>query len=282
MSDTFWSELDEKLGGNNPESPKQIWINRAEALRTALTESRREVEELKALRLCQNCKKIEPSSRAGACASCWFTRYERMKNTSEAENATLRQEVERLKAQWIDHTKPGLGASSALVDSLRRQVEEQAAKLAKTEQAEARAVELEARLPHYHNEKQCGVIAERIERAESSLAAMTKERDEADGWGEEWKRIATEKCDRIKEVIGQRDELSKRGEAWRAERDAALSRAEALEKALERTFHIMDDNYKWVSPDEEQGRVFRKIVEDGLPAFLAAALAAPSEPKEGA
>jgi hypothetical protein len=36
--------------------------------------------------------------------------------------------------------------------------------------------------------------------AQAALRAMTIDRDEADGWGEEWKRIATEKCDRMKEM----------------------------------------------------------------------------------
>ena len=90
--------------------------------RAALTESRREVEELKVLRLCQNCKKVEPSNRAGACASCWFTRYERLKNASE-------QEVKR-EREYSTETHARFQAQDDQITSLRRQVEEQAGKLA--------------------------------------------------------------------------------------------------------------------------------------------------------
>jgi hypothetical protein len=223
----------------------------AASLRTALTASRREVELLRGVYK-RECEK----NGTGVLV---------------AENATLRQEVERLKVKLANkHLNVSLNAEwAAEVDALRRQVEEQAASLGKVtrswEEQAAKLAEQDGRIDRLceSGEKdRMDLITERNARmiAESTLAAAQE---------------------RIKE-LSNLSPFIKQIQRVEAERDAALSRAEALEKALERTFHIMDDNYKWVSPDEEQGRVFRKIVEDGLPAFLAAALAAPSEPKEGA
>jgi hypothetical protein len=202
-------------------------------LRTALSEKRREVEAWR--------EKHGDISQSEA-------RFVAL----QAENATLRQEVERHKAareQLSKNLDAALLANKTLADSanteleaLRRQVEEQAGKLAEVlkqewdlrlraekfqtakEHAESslaaaqeRIKELEERLPHYHNEKQCGVIAERIEQAESSLAAMTRERDDY-----RWKYEA--ETNRI--GVTRLNEFN----ALKAERDAALSRAEAAEQ----------------------------------------------------
>lgn len=124
-------------------------------LNAALTESRREVEALKADQH-ENCYGPEPIRKL------------------EAENATLRQEVERLKnaeeqaLAWHKTAMSRADEAEREATALRRQVEEQAAKLA---EASTRG--------HAGCNTRILELVNRAEQAESSLAAMTRERDEA-------------------------------------------------------------------------------------------------------
>ena len=52
--------------------------------------------------------------------------------------------------------------------------EDHAVAVERMRKAEARATELEERLPHYHNEKQCGVIAGKIEELKARVAELEK------------------------------------------------------------------------------------------------------------
>jgi DNA repair exonuclease SbcCD ATPase subunit len=282
------------------------------ALERELAESREDLEREKAARdklyaaLTESRREVEAAKREIAVVAC-------AKNAliaaAEAENATLRQEVERLARsvveirgkrdrmaernktlgrliQFDERDRNAEGSTKRrlrdIITHLRRQVEEQAAKLAERERvtipglrqelevqrgnvkamgvlleqaesslaaAQEQVKALEARLPHYHNEKQCGVIAERIEQAESSLAAMTRERDEALAVVAEYKFGQTASARILRE------------------RDAALSRAEALSRYAKHR----DD-----CVCEIQG-LLDSFCDCGF-----AALAAPSEPKEGA
>jgi DNA repair exonuclease SbcCD ATPase subunit len=327
---------------------KEGGMDEVASLRTALTESRREVERLKAEASSVEWTRKEEQDRL---------RINRdLVAEKEAENATLRQEVEATRAINERYQERDVHSREHIAH-LIRQVTEQAAKLAEqdgridrlcesgeqarmdliTERnarmiaesylaaAQERIKELEERLPHYHNEKQCGVIAERIERAESSLASMTrerddyrwkyeaetnrigvtrlnefnalkaelervtKERDEADGWGEEWKRIATEKCDRIKVIRAERD-------AAQAALRAKESEAEGLRKAA-RSVLAYPNIQKFMGSILFDGLMsaitYTPSPADGEPSFTMEELKAmkakldepfpaPSEPKEGA
>jgi hypothetical protein len=311
----------------------------------ALTESRREVEEAKDFvykmnpspmyvmtALAELVEHRKHQFASGLNIYAWKEKAERL----EAENATLRQEVERLDKALDKYRASKKGwawqslddwekAVEARLAPLRRQVEEQAAKLAeatkycrdgshtwltgtcrkdgkpidpavltglreftRAEQAEEslaamqeqhgkraaevlvlsadlaaaqeRIKELEERLPHYHNEKQCGVIAERIERAESSLAAAREREDNMRVLKEDAVKDAERaesalaamtrerdwRADLLVSLIDWADRRWKGGDqglikamdpkirqeaaALRAERDAALSRAEAAEQ----------------------------------------------------
>jgi hypothetical protein len=134
----------------------------ANRLRTALTESRREVELLRGVYK-RECEK----NGTGVLV---------------AENATLRQEVERLKVKLANkHLNVSLNAEwAAEVDALRRQVEEQAASLGKVtrswEEQAAKLAEQDGRIDRLceSGEKdRMDLITERNARmiAESSLAA---------------------------------------------------------------------------------------------------------------
>jgi chromosome segregation ATPase len=260
---------------------------------------------------CSRCDSYEDSGHHAPCAALTESRREvefyrgRLNDSTrdgsrlEAENATLRQEVAILRdktdreGRWSTEAHKALGVChpeylGEQVALLRRQVEEQAASLEKVTRsweeqaaklaevlgrkgedfkglvnslaaAQERIKELEERLPRYHNEKQCGVIAERIERAESSLAAMTRERDEALAVVAEYKFGQTASARILRE------------------RDAALSRADALEKA------VIDarDKASWLASYSRLPEYVRFEVE-ALFQRMTSALAAPSEPKEGA
>ena len=119
----------------------------AESLRTALTESRREVERLNrsaagweadAKRYCESADywraQAEGMKANNELIETCLSRREDSLKASEAKNATLRQEVERLKLE----NGARLYQVETLerdIPALRRQVEEQAAKLAVFEKA---------------------------------------------------------------------------------------------------------------------------------------------------
>lgn len=132
---------------------------------------------------CYNCKAEHGEDNMAAyCAVCYddvkknydACHYEHERVTSQLvagrEAATsLRNELHEAK-QLLEAKKAVAGADFAGV--LARWV-------TRAEESEKKRDELEARLPHYHNDKQCGVIAERIEKAEAALAAMTEQCEEA-------------------------------------------------------------------------------------------------------
>jgi hypothetical protein len=241
-------------------------------LHAALTESRREVEALKE----DSAALMERFNQSFKVGPSPVFIHPGDHCPHKAENATLRQEVERLQAGAQYHC-PGCTTPFNCQDciALRRQVEEQAAKLAEWREFSKGVADEQQRLIRERDEALamahiCDIFEGRsadywrplLAQAESSLAAMTRERDAElnarlrwegpDGHGARW-------CQRVKDA--------------EAERDAALSRAEALEKALVRItslhcFCSMKD------PNSEHSDYCHITIAD-------AALAAPSEPKEG-
>jgi hypothetical protein len=252
----------------------------------ALTESRREVEEAKDFvykmnpspmyvmtALAELVEHRKHQFASGLNIYAWKEKAERL----EAENATLRQEVERLKADPLRpsiNTVPEAELKAQLAranaafdgecqrhtetqaerDTLRRQVEEQAAKLAEKDEC------------HFCGDSINAALA-RAEQAESSLAAMTRERDEALAVVAEYKFGQTASA----RILG--------------ERDAAQSRAEALEKF----YRLYENSGTWRNIGEygEKGSRLELTAQEAAALEQAemrvdAALAAPSEPKEGA
>jgi hypothetical protein len=246
----------------------------------ALTESRREVEEAKDFvykmnpspmyvmtALAELVEHRKHQFASGLNIYAWKEKAERL----EAENATLRQEVERLDKALDKYRASKTGwawqslddwekAVQARLEPLRRQVEEQAAKLRRladhTPDAHSgQCAILKAADPA----RPCGCgalddlfpleVLRRAERAESSLAAAQE---------------------RIKE-LSNLSPFIKQIQRVEAERDAALSRAEAVEKALRRAMAVIA-----VPIPIMDSALLNKAYEDIL-----AALAAPSEPKEG-
>jgi hypothetical protein len=233
------------------------------SLRTALTESRREVEVEHAAALVEA----------------------READRLRAENATLRQEVERQKDLRNTDRVDWQGA----VDSLRRQVEEQADTIkkmgdcleARDKVVEEQAASLEKVTRSW--EEQAGKLAEVLknewdlrlraekfqtakEQAESSLAAMTRERDEALAVVAEYKFGQTASA----RILRERDAAQSRAEAYR----------EALVKAKDGYLAVISTADRYAKELGGKAPATQNFVREGLKA-LNAALAAPSEPKEG-
>jgi hypothetical protein len=187
-----------------------------------------------------------------------------------AENATLRQEVERLARsvveirgkrdrmaernktlgrliQFDERDRNAEGSTKRrlrdIITHLRRQVEEQAAKLAEVLKQEW---DLRLRAEKFQTAK---------EQAESSLAAMTRERDEALAVVAEYKFGQTASARILRE------------------RDSALSRAEALAQVVQAVKDRTEERIKEVGSHPH----LRMLLD-----ITTRALAAPSEPKEGA
>jgi DNA repair exonuclease SbcCD ATPase subunit len=171
-----------------------------------------------------------------------------------AENATLRQEVERKDASIIGWMN--------MVDALRRQVEEQAAKLRRLADHTPDAHSGQCAILKAADPARpcgCGVLDDlfplevlrRAEQAESSLAAAQE---------------------RIKE-LSNLSPFIKQIQRVEAERDAALSRAEALAQVVQAVKDRTEERIKEVGSHPH----LRMLLD-----ITTRALAAPSEPKEGA